>query len=73
MELFIISDNSQEEHIGFFPLENFSMLSFSAVLEPFPMANQLNVNSLYKWHIYGVNDQSVMTSNGIFYANASDE
>jgi len=63
----MISDNSQEEHIGFFLLDNFSMLSFSAVLEPLRMANRLNVKSLYKWHIYSVNDQSVVASNGISF------
>lgn len=60
-------DYLQTEHIGFLLLEKFSMLSFSAALEPLRMANRLSGKVLYKWYIYGNNNQSVLASNGTVF------
>jgi len=57
--------NSNQEQIGFFLLADFSMMSFSAALEPLRMANRMSGEDLYEWHIYGINDQTVYASNSL--------
>ncbi len=64
----MLSPKEKEEHIGFFLLADFSMMSFSAVLEPLRMANRMSGQELYKWHFYGINDQPVYASNGLPFA-----
>lgn len=53
------------EHIGFFLVNDFSMMSFSAVLEPIRMANRASKQNLYEWHLYTMDDQTVTASNGL--------
>lgn len=61
----MLAPNSNQEQIGFFLLADFSMMSFSAALEPLRMANRMSGENLYEWHIYGINDQTVYASNGL--------
>jgi len=59
------SDQSEVEHIGFFLVADFSMMSFAAALEPLRMANRMSGKELYQWHFYGLYDQPVFASNGL--------
>ncbi|MCG6243497.1 hypothetical protein K6U55_15845 [Vibrio diabolicus] len=54
--------------IGFFLIPDFSMLSFSAVIEPLRMANRLAGCDLYQWDIYGFEDKEVSASNGVSFS-----
>ncbi|HHF3070142.1 TPA: GlxA family transcriptional regulator [Vibrio diabolicus] len=54
--------------IGFFLIPDFSMLSFSAVIEPLRMANRLAGYDLYQWDIYGFEDKEVSASNGVSFS-----
>lgn len=56
------------ERIGFFLTPEFSMLSFSATVEPLRMANRMSGANLYEWHLFGVDDQPVMASNGMVFS-----
>ncbi len=58
----------QTEHVGFFLIPEFSMISFAAVVDPLRMANRLSGKPLYKWHFYGLHDEPVHCSNGIAIA-----
>ncbi|GAA3548122.1 GlxA family transcriptional regulator [Zobellella aerophila] len=53
------------EQIGFFLVPDFSMLSFAAAVEPLRMANRIKGRPLYRWHLYGRDDQPVLASNGM--------
>jgi transcriptional regulator GlxA family with amidase domain len=53
------------EHIGFFLIPDFSMISFAAVVDPLRMANRLSDQALYKWSFYGLHDTAVPCSNGV--------
>jgi len=53
------------EQIGFFLIEDFSMLSFAAALEPLRMANRMSGQALYHWHFYTPEDKPVLASNGL--------
>jgi len=59
------SDQTAVEHIGFFLVPDFSMMSFAAALEPLRMANRMSGRELYEWHFYGEDDQPVFASNGL--------
>ena len=51
--------------VGFLLLDNFSMLAFSAAIEPLRMANQLSGEPLYSWATVTETGESVSCSNGI--------
>ncbi|ANG63850.1 transcriptional regulator [Marinobacterium aestuarii] len=55
----------QPEHIGFFLVPDFSMISFAAVVDPLRMANRMSGKTLYQWHFYGLQDTAVPCSNGV--------
>lgn len=44
---------------------DFSMMAFSATVEPLRIANRLNGEPLYEWRIYSHNNQPVSASNGL--------
>lgn len=56
------------EHLGFFLVPNFSLLSFAAVTEPLRMANRLNGVELYGWRLFTQDDEPVTASNGMIFA-----
>ncbi len=60
--------------LAFLLLPQFSMMAFSAALEPLRAANRLAGSQLYDWHLVSNDGQPVMASNGIAIAvNASRE
>lgn len=59
------TNHSTTEHIGYFLVPDFSMLSFSAALEPLRMANRMSGQTLYEWHFLTPNDLPINASNGL--------
>lgn len=51
--------------VTFVLVPNFTMLAFSSALEPFRIANQLAGRRLFRWAVFGRNDEAVMSSSGI--------
>ncbi len=52
-------------HVGILLTEDFSMLSFSSLIAPLRMANQLSGESLYHWSTLTIDDAPVTAGNGI--------
>jgi len=50
---------------GFLLAPNFSMMCFSAAIEPMRAANRLADAELYRWHLYSADGAPVTASNGI--------
>ncbi len=50
--------------IGFLLIEEFALMSYASVLEPFRAANRLSGRELYEWRHYSVDGQSVRPSTG---------
>ena len=59
--------NDKPATIGFLLLQDFSMLAFTACVEPIQMANQLSGETLYQWQVIGVSKTPVKASNGILF------
>ncbi|MDX1655656.1 MAG: AraC family transcriptional regulator, partial [Candidatus Competibacteraceae bacterium] len=53
------------KRIGFLLVPDFSMLPFSAAVEPLRVANRLTRCPLYEWQLYSVDGQPVTASNTI--------
>jgi len=58
-------DNGKPRRIAFLLLPNFSMIAFSAALEPLRMANRLSGRTLYQWPLLSVDGAPVAASNGL--------
>ena len=54
--------------LGFLLLPQFSMMAFSAALEPLRAANRLSGKALYAWSLASLDGQPVSASNGISVA-----
>jgi len=50
-ELFRPSSDSETVRVGFLMLKDFSLLAFSAAVEPLRAANRLSEKSLFSWVI----------------------
>ena len=64
-QVLLIGTNSNPTRIGFYLVPNFSMIAFSAAVEPLRMANQLTGAELYQWQVISSDGQAVSCSNGI--------
>lgn len=53
------------QRIGLILIPNFSMIAFTAAVEPLRLANRAAGQDLYGWHIFSVDGQPVSASNGI--------
>lgn len=51
--------------IGFLLVPNYSMIAFSAAVEPLRMANRLNDRTLYDWTLLTLDGEPVPASNGM--------
>lgn len=51
--------------IGLILIPNFSMIAFTAAVEPLRLANRASGRSLYEWHLFSVDGRPVTASNGI--------
>lgn len=62
-----MGDRSASEpfRLAFFLVPQFSLMAFSAALEPLRQANRLGGRKLYEWHIASLDGAAVTASNGI--------
>lgn len=51
--------------IGFLLLDNFTLISLAAAIEPLRMANQLTGRELYQWHTLSAGGEAVRASDGL--------
>ena len=51
--------------VTFVLIPQFTMLAFTAALEPFRVANQLAGKELFRWHVYSETGLAVASSNGV--------
>ena len=51
--------------IGLILIPNFSMIAFTAAVEPLRLANRASGRRLYEWHVYSTDGRPVTASNGI--------
>jgi len=55
----------QPTAIGFFLVPKFSMMAFSAAIEPLRSANRLTGRELYSWRLFSRDGEAVVTSGGV--------
>ncbi len=65
-------DGAKPRRIGFLLVADFSMIAFTAALEPLRMANRLSGRELYQWPLISVDGQPVTASNGLPISTDSD-
>ncbi len=53
------------ETFGFFLVPKFSMIAFTAAVEPLRLANRMSGRDLYRWKLFSTDGQPVRASNGI--------
>lgn len=59
------SQNSAPQSIGFLLLDNFTLISLAAAVEPLRMANQLSGKTLYRWYTLSRDGSPVCASDGL--------
>lgn len=59
------ADPPLTQRYGFLLLPRYSMIAFSAIIEPLRMANQISGTTLYEWVILTADGQPVSASNGL--------
>ncbi len=64
-EVLLSSKSAGTIKVGFLLVPNFSMIAFSAALEPLRVANRVSGDALFDWVIASANDESVTASNGV--------
>lgn len=63
--MFASQKRDSPETIGFFLIPEFSMIAFTAAIEPLRMANRMSDDELYTWVLISKGGNSVTASNGI--------
>ena len=63
--MFDAPPDSLPQKLGFYLRPQFSMMAFSAAIEPLRVANRLSGRNLYEWHIFATSSRPVEASNGI--------
>lgn len=58
-------DNNNPRRIGFLLTPDFSMIAFTAALEPLRMANRLSGRPLYEWPLISADGKPATASNGV--------
>ena len=51
--------------VGFLMVHNFSMIAFSAAIEPLRVANRMSGETLFEWVIASPTDEAIRASNGV--------
>jgi len=51
--------------VGFLMVPNFSMIAFSAAIEPLRVANRMSGETLFEWVIASPTDEAIRASNGV--------
>ena len=62
---FPVDASSEPRALGFLLLDSFTLLAFSAALDPLRVANQLAQKSLYRWTLFSETGDPVTASSGI--------
>jgi transcriptional regulator GlxA family with amidase domain len=62
---FPVNDHNSTKHLGFLLLPEFTLLAFSAALEPLRIANQLAQKPLYHWVVFSETGAPVVASSGV--------
>ena len=62
---FPVKSRSAPRDLGFLLLDRFTLLAFSAALDPLRIANQLAQKSLYRWTLFSETGRPVTASSGI--------
>lgn len=62
---FALDGETQTRDFHFLLLPRFTMLAFTAAIEPLRIANQLTGRCLYRWHLVSEDGEPVNCSNGI--------
>jgi len=57
--------DQETQRIGFLLIPNFSMIAFTAAIEPLRTANRLSGKKLYDWKFIGTGTDSIQASNGL--------
>ena len=57
--------NSGPQIFGFMLTEQFSMIAFTAAIEPLRLANRATGRTLYEWRLYSADGASAEASNGV--------
>lgn len=60
-----IVDNSVKRSIVFYLVPDFSMIAFSTAIEPLRLANRINDDPPYSWHLTSYDGEPVTASNGV--------
>ncbi len=60
-----VSRIENRQHIAFILINNYSMIAFSAAVEPLRLANRLSQKKVYTWTCYSADGKPVRASNGI--------
>ncbi len=63
--MFATGSAATPERIGFLLIPNFSMIAFTASVEPLRIANRLSGNDLYEWRTLSADSGPVRASNGV--------
>jgi transcriptional regulator GlxA family with amidase domain len=57
--------HSTPQVFGFMLTEQFSMIAFTAAIEPLRLANRVAGRTLYEWHLYSADGVKAVASNGV--------
>ena len=58
-------DQGSSQIIGFMLTEQFSMIAFTAAIEPLRLANRVAGSAIYEWRLYSADGVSAEASNGV--------
>ena len=61
----MIKRGAEPIRMAFLLVPQFSMMSFSAAIEPLRSANRMSESQLFEWQLVSVEGKAVMASNGI--------
>ena len=64
-EVLLSSKSAGTIKVGFLMVSNFSMIAFSAAIEPLRVANRMSGETLFEWVIASPTDEPISASNGV--------
>lgn len=64
-EALLSSKSAGTIKVGFLMVPNFSMIAFSAAIEPLRVANRMSGETLFQWIIAGASEGPIQASNGV--------
>ena len=71
-ELLKPRSDSETVRVGFLLLKDFSLLAFSAAVEPLRAANRLSEKPLFSWVTTHISNKTVQSSNGLEVSVSGD-